>query len=93
MQPREIAGRAIVMDGREPAGEVRSNHGANLAAIPLGRSSLVGLTITLATFMEVLDTAIANVSLPHMAGSLSVSQDEATWVLTSYLSPTPWCCR
>ena len=73
------------MDGREPAGEVRSNHGANLAAIPLGRSSLVGLTITLATFMEVLDTAIANVSLPHMAGSLSVSQDEATWVLTSYL--------
>jgi DHA2 family multidrug resistance protein len=46
---------------------------------------VVALTVTLATFMEVLDTAIANVSLPHMAGSLSVSQDEATWVLTSYL--------
>ncbi|HVO19671.1 MAG TPA: DHA2 family efflux MFS transporter permease subunit [Anaeromyxobacter sp.] len=45
----------------------------------------VALTVTLATFMEVLDTSIANVSLPHMAGSLSVSQDEATWVLTSYL--------
>ena len=39
----------------------------------------------MATFMEVLDTSIANVSLPHIAGNLSVSQDESTWVLTSYL--------
>src|SRR5215471_16290781 len=46
---------------------------------------VIALTVTLATFMEVLDTSIANVSLPHMAGSLSVSQDESTWVLTSYL--------
>lgn len=46
---------------------------------------VVALTVTLATFMEILDTSIANVSLPHMAGNLSVSQDEATWVLTSYL--------
>jgi MFS transporter, DHA2 family, multidrug resistance protein len=46
---------------------------------------LVALTVTLATFMEVLDTSIANVALPHMAGSLGASQDEATWVLTSYL--------
>jgi DHA2 family multidrug resistance protein len=45
----------------------------------------VALTVTMATFMEVLDTSIANVSLPHMAGNLSVSQDQATWVLTSYL--------
>lgn len=45
----------------------------------------VALTVTLATFMEVLDTSIANVALPHMAGSLGASQDEATWVLTSYL--------
>jgi len=45
----------------------------------------IALTVTLATFMEVLDTSIANVSLPHIAGSLSASQDEATWVLTSYL--------
>ncbi len=45
----------------------------------------IALTVTMATFMEVLDTSIANVSLPHMAGSLSVSQDESTWVLTSYL--------
>ena len=42
-------------------------------------------TVTLATFMEVLDTSIANVALPHIAGGLGASQDEATWVLTSYL--------
>ncbi len=46
---------------------------------------LVALTVTLATFMEVLDTSIANVALPHIAGSLGASSDEATWVLTSYL--------
>ena len=46
---------------------------------------IVALTVTLATFMEVLDTSIANVALPHMAGSLSVSVHESTWVLTSYL--------
>jgi len=45
----------------------------------------VALTVTLATFMEVLDTSIANVSLPHIAGNLSASESEATWVLTSYL--------
>src|SRR5580700_7266739 len=46
---------------------------------------IIAITVTLATFMEVLDTSIANVSLPHIAGSLSVGQDESTWVLTSYL--------
>ncbi|MGA2706477.1 MAG: DHA2 family efflux MFS transporter permease subunit [Isosphaeraceae bacterium] len=46
---------------------------------------LIALTVTLATFMEVLDTSIANVALPHIAGSLSVSVEESTWVLTSYL--------
>ncbi len=39
----------------------------------------------LATFMEVLDTTIVNVSLPHISGNLSVSTDESTWVITSYL--------
>jgi DHA2 family multidrug resistance protein len=46
---------------------------------------VIALTVTLATFMEVLDTSVANVSLPHIAGSLSAGQDESTWVLTSYL--------
>ncbi len=45
----------------------------------------IALTVTMATFMEVLDTSIANVSLPHIAGNLSAGQDESTWVLTSYL--------
>ncbi len=46
---------------------------------------LIAVTVTLATFMELLDTAIANVSLPHIAGGLAAGLDESTWVLTSYL--------
>ncbi len=46
---------------------------------------LIALTVTLATFMEVLDTSVANVALPHIAGGLAAGQDESTWVLTSYL--------
>src|SRR6202020_1002936 len=45
----------------------------------------IALTVTIATFMEALDTSIANVALPHIAGSLSATADQATWVLTSYL--------
>src|SRR3954466_14327856 len=46
---------------------------------------LIAAAVMLATFMEVLDTSVANVSLPHIAGNLSATTDEATWVLTSYL--------
>jgi DHA2 family multidrug resistance protein len=46
---------------------------------------LIAMTVALAAFMEVLDTSIANVALPHIAGSLGASTDEGTWVLTSYL--------
>src|ERR1700722_11898080 len=46
---------------------------------------LLAASVMLARFMEVLDTAIASVALPYIAGSLSASTDEATWVLTSYL--------
>jgi MFS transporter, DHA2 family, multidrug resistance protein len=46
---------------------------------------LIAATVALAAFMEVLDTSIANVALPHIAGSLGASTDEGTWVLTSYL--------
>jgi DHA2 family multidrug resistance protein len=64
------------------------------ASIPFPRAAaersavnpwIIAITVTLATFMELLDTAIANVSLPHIAGGLAVSYDESTWVLTSYL--------
>ncbi len=46
---------------------------------------VIAATVALAAFMEVLDTSIANVALPHIAGSLGASQDESTWVLTAYL--------
>ena len=58
---------------------------ADRAWKPRANQWAIALTVTLATFMEVLDSSIANVALPHIAGSLSASQDEATWVLTSYL--------
>src|ERR1700744_6070172 len=46
---------------------------------------IVAMVVSLAAFMEVLDTTITNVSLTHIAGNLAASQDESTWVLTSYL--------
>src|SRR5256886_4148608 len=46
---------------------------------------IIAISVMLATFMEVLDTTVVNVSLPHIAGSLSASIDEATWAVTSYL--------
>ncbi|MGB6391253.1 MAG: DHA2 family efflux MFS transporter permease subunit, partial [Candidatus Acidiferrales bacterium] len=66
---------------------------ADALALPLDHAAwqprhnpwLIAVTVTLATFMEVLDTSIANVALPHIAGSLGASFDESTWVLTSYL--------
>src|SRR5262245_18279536 len=55
------------------------------AARPSVNPWLIAVTVRSATFMEVLDTAIANVALRHIAGSLAAGTDEATWVLTSYL--------
>ncbi|HYR83902.1 MAG TPA: DHA2 family efflux MFS transporter permease subunit [Terriglobia bacterium] len=46
---------------------------------------LIAIVVAIAAFMEILDTSIANVALPYMAGNLGVSNDESTWVLTSYL--------
>src|SRR5437870_12852092 len=46
---------------------------------------LIAIAVMSSTFMEVLDTTVVNVSLPHIAGSLSATTDEATWTLTSYL--------
>src|SRR5580693_5229738 len=52
---------------------------------PLINPWIVAAAVMFATFMEVLDTTVVNVSLPHIAGSLSASVDEASWALTSYL--------
>src|SRR3982751_5386671 len=67
---------------------------ASAAQAPLDQSAevthgvnpwLIAVSVMLATFMEVLDTSIASVALPYIAGSVSATNDEATWVLTSYL--------
>ena len=52
---------------------------------PRGNRWLIAVVVTVAAFMEILDSTIVNVSLPHIAGSLSTSYDNATWTLTSYL--------
>jgi MFS transporter, DHA2 family, multidrug resistance protein len=52
---------------------------------PRANPWLIAVVVTLAAFMEILDTTIVNVALPHIAGSLSSSPDDATWTLTSYL--------
>jgi DHA2 family multidrug resistance protein len=53
--------------------------------VPAANPWWIAVTVTAATFMEVLDTSVANVSLPHIAGSFSATPSQATWVLTSYL--------
>src|SRR6202453_1775606 len=52
---------------------------------PKANPWLIAFVVSLAAFMEVLDTSIANVALPHIAGNMGASSEESTWVLTSYL--------
>src|SRR5215831_8105793 len=54
-------------------------------SVPYVNPWMIAVAVMFGTFMEVLDTTVVNVSLPHIAGSLSVTTDEATWALTSYL--------
>src|SRR6185312_10075696 len=75
----------VVSDNAGPGGATPNAEPAYAPWKPKFNPWAVALTVTLATFMEVLDTSIANVALPHIAGGLSASQDESTWVLTSYL--------
>ena len=53
--------------------------------VPRANPWLIAVSVMLGTFMEVMDTSIANVALPHIAGSMSITPHQATWVLTSYL--------
>src|ERR671924_610175 len=55
------------------------------AQAPAVNPWLIAIAVMTSTFMEVLDTTVVNVSLPHIAGSLSATPEEATWALTSYL--------
>jgi DHA2 family multidrug resistance protein len=64
---------------------VPADNGVSLRWKPKANPWLIAFVVSLAAFMEVLDTSIANVALPHIAGSMGASSDESTWVLTSYL--------
>ena len=81
-----MAGSVATTDrkGRPGAGKNGGWTGERSAAGKRNPWLIVGI-ISIATFMEVLDSSIANVALQHIAGALSVSGDEATWVVTSYL--------
>src|SRR5882724_4112829 len=60
--------------------------GASAAARSMSTNPwLIAILVAFATFMEVLDTTIANVALPYIAGGMGVSEDEASWVVTTYL--------
>ena len=79
-------------DTLQPVGAITNGHTEVPAVIepaaawrPQFNPWLIAVIVALAAFMEVLDTSIANVALPYMAGNLGVSNDESTWVLTSYL--------
>ncbi len=74
--------------------EINSRMSASVDTLPASAPAIwkpkhnpwaIALVVTMATFMEVLDTTIANVALPHIAGNLSASQDESAWILSSYL--------
>ena len=67
---------AAAAPAQRPTGDTRH---------PGGRRGMITLSIMLATIMQALDTTIANVALPHMQGSVSATQDQISWVLTSYI--------
>ncbi len=71
--------------GKQASGKIAPLAAAPDAWTPSFNPWLIAAAVMIATFMEVLDTSVANVSLPHIAGTLSASTEEATWVLTSYL--------
>ncbi len=58
---------------------------ARASALPVANPWVIAMVVALAAFMEVLDTTIANVALPYIAGGVGVSEDEASWVVTTYL--------
>ena len=78
-------------DTPESSGQVPTSPPAGQAAasaavwVPQFNPWLIAVVVAMAAFMEVLDTSIANVALPYMAGTLGASNDQSTWVLTSYL--------
>ena len=77
--------KALRAGDRSGSGHSDHSHSEERPWRPSINPWIVAMTVTLATFMEVLDSSIANVALPHIAGGLGATQEEATWVLTAYL--------
>ena len=80
ISPEKIAASATMTPGQKASVTDLSAHWT-----PTANPWLIAVSVMTATFMVVLDSSVANVALPHIAGNLSASTDEATWVLTSYL--------
>ena len=70
---------------QERPSSIKNSYGPGALWKPRVNPWIIAATVALAAFMEVLDTSIANVALPHIAGSLGASTNQGTWVLTSYL--------
>ncbi len=80
-----VAGPSVTVVAADAGALPPPRSGVKAAAVPEENPWIVAISVMLATFMEVLDTSIASVALPYIAGSLAASNSEATWVLTSYL--------
>jgi MFS transporter, DHA2 family, multidrug resistance protein len=72
-------------DTRTHTGSTSGRSESRSLWVPTANPWLIAFVVSLAAFMEVLDTSIANVALPHIAGNMGASSEESTWVLTSYL--------
>src|SRR5204862_1248728 len=77
--------QAVMAEPRGNSSAASGGGGIPAGGIPAINPWLVAIAVMSATFMEVLDTTVVNVSLPHISGSLSATPEEATWALTSYL--------
>lgn len=88
-EPRTAPARQEKQGKPQPTTQAKKRAGAQPAPVATWTPSfnpwLIAASVMLATFMEVLDTSVANVALPHIAGNLSATTEESTWVLTSYL--------
>jgi DHA2 family multidrug resistance protein len=82
---------STTVSGSPPAGalaEPRSSHGAHAAAVPEDKYKhkyLIAIAVTLAAVLELIDTSIVNVAIPHMMGNLGATIDEISWVSTGYI--------
>ena len=76
---------SVALDGAAPAQAVPEQANADVAALPTRNTTIVVVGIMMASLLQILDTTIANVAIPHMQAALGATPDEISWVLTSYI--------